>query len=757
MQKITRYSLWLVSLLGTFGTYAQSTGILLDDLAYALEDTTNRREVFSAMQAFHTHTQVGLAVATVYENGSYAASSQGDITQWLGQQTHGITLFITVSEQTKAFQACQMRVSEAVEVLLPLEDREQIQKGLLEFYFRNSPIPSNAYTSGLLAGIAAMEKKILENRANEKEKLPDDVVRITHVDKEFSAGIDNDKLKIEYAIQKEYVGKLKAAKLEVYKNVAKEPCFVKALSIEEAGTYLWDGKLSEKEGDYIAYKDSPFTIKITVSEDEEFEKVGADEEEGWVDKEADEFRLYADFAKKHVGGNRPAWTTYNYYKAIRKDIHDEIKANIGADFRGKYNSNPLAYYATHVEDKVFLGQKIPVHQNFYKVLQSIENDITGAVGNKYTNNKEYLINNGSFKIRFQNSKDIVSEHAYGMAMDIDVPYNPQLYLKPLFLISVLTRKTICREKSSVEEMKQANNSIKSLNLSLNAVENIYKGFEVIDTCISSVNSITIDDMSKMLAEGKEIISEVRKLHQEAIYLSNERHFFSNSSRYTEEQVKQSKQRFYTGITQDCVDLKQRTEALIKSYSIQEISHLMVEGYGKAMLLNQHFPSIFQQLEQDLSSLKKIKEMIEVLDDLILLTSNRKIPSNYNNIANITISLNGQTSDLKPLLDWIELVNIKHTIAFKEVKSYVKLLQWLKNGSVYSFYSNQSLSTNAFFVEVSKVGFFRLSKEFVRFFTQPKYEGNIRWGGFYYRSSKDWMHFELINPNRLNPNFELKTN
>ena len=297
MQKIIGYALWLLGCLGTFGAFAQGSRVPLDDLAYALEDTTNRREVRAAMQQFHANTQVGLAIATVFENGVYAAGGRQNATEWLHQQTHSITIFITLGERSKAFRQCDIRVSEAVEALLPLEDRQQIQTGLLEFYFRSSPIPTNAYTSGLLAGIAAMEKRILENKAAEKEKLPDDVVIITHVDEEFAAGIDDDKLKIEYAIKKEYVGKVKAAKLEVYKDLAKEPCFVTSLDTEEANTYLWDGKLSEKDGDYITYKDSPFTVKITVSEDEEFERAGSDEEETSVHPYVDEFRIYKSMTR----------------------------------------------------------------------------------------------------------------------------------------------------------------------------------------------------------------------------------------------------------------------------------------------------------------------------------------------------------------------------------------------------------------------------------------------------------------------------
>ena len=440
MQKIIRYSLWLTSLLGTFGTYAQSTGILLDDLAYALEDTTNRREVFTAMQAFHTHTQVGLAVATVYENGTYAASSQGDITQWLGQQTHGITLFITVSERTKAFQACQMRVSEAVEFLLPLEDREQIQKGLLEFYFRNSPIPSNAYTSGLLAGIAAMEKKILENKEKgvdtEPEELPS-LVKITDIDEEFSAGIKDyagNKLNVSYAMKKHKTYDLKTAKFEVYDvegnlvyDSEKEE---KRVPIKEEGQFTWDGKMNigAHSGKFIQYENSPFMVKLIASTNAFYEDVFEADTTARVDEDADKWN---DFKFKDAVANKDFWSYEAFKDQGVRTGYDNSLTLIGE------SKHPLDYLNESLVPMYFFEQgPITLNIRFAYVLKLFELS-TKKLG-AYQKYKQLLKGTTfSSKLRMSYLTDnagnrFVSNHGIGFAIDLDAAKNPMIEYKEIY-------------------------------------------------------------------------------------------------------------------------------------------------------------------------------------------------------------------------------------------------------------------------------------------------------------------------------------
>lgn len=41
-------------------------------------------------------------------------------------------------------------------------------------------------------------------------------------------------------------------------------------------------------------------------------------------------------------------------------------------------------------------------------------------------------------MRFQNDVDKISDHSFGMAIDIDADYNPQLHKKELGCISLLS-------------------------------------------------------------------------------------------------------------------------------------------------------------------------------------------------------------------------------------------------------------------------------------------------------------------------------
>ena len=136
---------WLVSL----GAQAQEASWVLNDLAYALESPTNRQEVVLALQQFQENTQVALLVSAEFEQGIYATDARNEAAIWLQEQTHGITVFITLAKDTKAFQKCELQVSDAVEALLPAEDRQQIRTGLMEFLLPQQPHPNRCLHAGI--------------------------------------------------------------------------------------------------------------------------------------------------------------------------------------------------------------------------------------------------------------------------------------------------------------------------------------------------------------------------------------------------------------------------------------------------------------------------------------------------------------------------------------------------------------------------------------------------------------------------------
>ena len=728
MHKIMRCSLWLMGWLGTFGAYAQGNSTLLDDLAYALEDTTNRREVLAAMEQFHAKTEVGLAVAAVFENGLYAPGARQHVTEWLPQQTHGITIFITLAERTKAFRQCELHVSPSVEAWLPPEDRKQIQTGLLEFYFRSSPIPTNAYTSGLRAGIAAMEKKILESKANEKEKLPDDVVTITHVDEDFAAGIDNDKLKIEYAIKKEYVGTLKAAKLEVYKDLAKEPCFITSLDTKEENTYLWDGKLSEKDGDYITYKDSPFAVKITVSEDEEFEKVGMAEEKASVEEFADEWRSYPEIAKR-VAVNRSdkdgkKLTQYQYYLMMRNDIITKV---VGKDFYflDDYNGNPLNYLSKHIVDAKFLNKEVKVHTNYLVVLQEIE-EAMGKPDNdykKYSENEDYSLA-GIFYIRYLNNRNAMSNHSFGMAVDIDPYYNPQRSVPTWMFVHMMTNRNLLFAKLSPNEMQKVNNRYKSANVDHQRISEVLSGLEKIDV-FNDNHPYSIDKIDKLSEAVHNFAVKYEDLCKEIKQARLRLTVLEEGSDQKEKIARRLNTEIPAEINQQkqwLVPIKQNTD---------DLTEIIDEGLDKMFEVKEKFPSEYEYMKNYLGDLRNRISCLEVSFDEIFVQE-------LSNSSLSTCQLPHPTLDTKMItgtLSMVELIYKHNKMGFGSKSTYKKdrfnlFSEWLGNNK------NDLIA-------LSKNGFFRLDPSFVQYFIDHK---KVRWGG-HYNTDIDCMHFELY-PNEF---------
>ncbi len=585
-QSMIIFSLWLVAL----GAQAQETGWVLNDVAYALENPTNREEVALAMQQFQQNTQVALSVSAEFEQGTYATDARQQTAVWLQAQTHGITVFITLAKDTKAFRECKIEVSEAVASLLPAEDQEQIRVGLMEFYFRSSPIPTDAYTRGLLAGIKAMAKGILEGRADEKDKLPSDVVTITHLDQEFAAGIDDDKLKIEYVIKEEYVGTLQAAKLEVYKDLAKEPCFTTALDIKEANTFLWDGKLSEKKDDYITYKDSPFTVKITVSEDEKFEKMGVDERKASVEEFADEWRSYPEMAKfvevnrkDKITGNK--LTKYQYYLTMRPQMYDKLSFRKDALFMEEYNDSPIKYLSENIEDAEFLGRKIKVHKNYLSVLKVIESEMGKPSGDyeKYSKDEKYSM--GGFNIRYLNYRDEMSNHSFGMAIDVDAKYNPQKFAPTWTVVYMVTNHKLLSAKLKPEKMRTVNNLYKSAKIDQEQINNIKTGLEEIDVHNNTydydiVNLQDLDQVvSKSFSECRRLYDEIRQHNLRLLVLADSE---------DDNEKKMINQRLKTKIP-DELDQQKETLSSTKN-NVISLGSMLNDGYESAFKMKERYPS-----------------------------------------------------------------------------------------------------------------------------------------------------------------------
>ena len=411
----------------TFAARAQETVWVLNDLAYALENPDNRTEVVAAMKQFQKNTAVTLSVSAEFERGVYATDARQQATTWLQKQPHGITVFITLSEDTKAFRECTIAVSQAVAALLPAEDQERIRTGLMEFYFRSSPIPTDAYTRGLLAGIAAMEKRILEGKENEaeseQEKLPD-LVEITDIDEEFSAGMvgySGNTLKISYAMKKDETYALKVAKFEVYDvhenlvyNSEKEE---NRVLIKEKGHFTWDGKMNAgtNAGKFIQYEDSPFMVKLIASTNALYENVFEADAISSVDEDVNKWN---NFKFKDAISDKSVWS-YTAFKSLDNHYKRSMKS------LGLERQHPLDYLNESLVSIRFLGQgPISLNIRFAYVLKLLEQSINS---NKRAEYEQYFSDvEFSSTLRMTQLGDGVSSHALGFALDLDAVDNPMI-------------------------------------------------------------------------------------------------------------------------------------------------------------------------------------------------------------------------------------------------------------------------------------------------------------------------------------------
>ena len=739
MHRIMRYSVWLIAWLGAFGAYAQGDRILLDDLAYALEDTTNRREVLAAMQQFHTNTQVGLAIAAVFENSLYAAGARQHLTQWLPQQAHGITFLITLAERAKAFRECELQVSPAVEALLPLEERQQIQTGLLEFYFRSSPIPTDAYTSGLLAGIAAMEKKILENRAKEvdteKKELPT-LVKITDIDEEFSAGIKDysgNMLNVSYAMKKHELYDLKVAKFKVY-NIRDSLVYDSEkdgnrVPIKEEGQFSWDGKMNVGVNDskYIRYSDSPFKVKLMASTNALYEEVFEADTTASVDEDADKWN---DFKFKDAVADKSVWS-YEAFKSLDSQYKKSMKG------LGLEKQHPLEYLNESLVPIKFLEQgPILLNIRFAYVLKLFEQSLDSDKREEY---EQYL--NGvtfSSKLRMTPLGSNVSNHALGFALDLDAVDNPMIVDQHLYhFIAFVTgfdsfynRRE--RTNAFIDELKNAHSTfIDRLRLDtedkitwndlLDAAEKI-DAFERRNDEQKKKNTTPLIYPLSEIANNRPL-DDIAGVHTFIESITN--------GNVTEERI-----------LQDCNESLKSLDAI--ESEINTVRSVISE-YEKGMLREYFVPLEIVSLKEYLdlvdSQITRSRASINSLIEYVNLNDVEQLLQDFVSYLN---NLLEEEQEERLALDESKAGQVKSFYAhitgiyseFKELdselESYKKYLEKIKTQV-----DRAGLVTGK---KLMEKGFFNLRSDLIKDWLAIDYS---YWGGFY-TTNHDFMHIEVIN-------------
>ena len=94
-------------------------------------------------------------------------------------------------------------------------------------------------------------------------------------------------------------------------------------------------------------------------------------------------------------------------------------------------TNALDYLGDKVKKRDFLGNEVMVHDHYWEYLKVLDEKLKA-----YRNNSNYPM--GGFSIRFQRgSNEHISNHAYGMALDVN--WQPKsLFIKRKALLSSIT-------------------------------------------------------------------------------------------------------------------------------------------------------------------------------------------------------------------------------------------------------------------------------------------------------------------------------
>ena len=129
-QSIAAYG-WIMSCLLSIQTFAQQPAVVMNDLAFVIEQDFSRKQVLAAMDQFHTSTQAGLSVTAVFENDLYARPAQTAIAHWIENQEHGVSILLIAKPEIKSFFRCEVQVSPVMPEWLPTKDRQQIQADLI--------------------------------------------------------------------------------------------------------------------------------------------------------------------------------------------------------------------------------------------------------------------------------------------------------------------------------------------------------------------------------------------------------------------------------------------------------------------------------------------------------------------------------------------------------------------------------------------------------------------------------------------------
>jgi hypothetical protein len=305
---------------------------------------------------------------------------------------------------------------------------------------------------------------------NDKDNV--DII-IESADFDFAPGIGQ--MKIDYSFDKKsmeimqkYPDEKTELKIAIANNKGKF-VHMETKAIKEKDTYIWSG-ITEK-GDTINIADGPYNVAITLM-------IG--EEKDWFDSwQTFKDKLYESLRKDSVqqiiiskdtsftidpirvewGKNKDLQRFCNNYE-MYKYLYSIYMTYDGI----KDTGGPLEYLKNNTTTFNFLGKDRKVHKEFALILMKVEEKLKQkgvyeALKEKYSKDKSGMGTLYMREINDPNGKGKISEHGFGMAIDLGIPQNPQILQSNILVQFFIKRATgfDLGVKKSVSEIKNAHN------------------------------------------------------------------------------------------------------------------------------------------------------------------------------------------------------------------------------------------------------------------------------------------------------------
>ncbi|WP_340152579.1 hypothetical protein, partial [uncultured Marivirga sp.] len=558
----------------------------------------------------------------------------------------------------------------------------------------------------------------------EDEEKPELVTIEPITDDQFAAGIDDDKLKINYSIKTTEQYPLQYAKLEIYKNDG-TLVYLNSDSIEirENQIFLWDGQvnqdLEDEEKVFIRSDESPFKIKFIASIDEEFTDKFQAETQGSVNPHVDAFLDNYDVAT-NIEDVAPVsdMDKFEYYIQLAPFLYNEISKNQTDEEIVRNFTNALDYLGDNVKKRDFLGNEVTVHDHYWEYLEVLDEKLKA-----YRNNSNYPM--GGFSIRFQRgSNEHISNHAYGMALDVNWLRNPYLSKEKLYLLQLLTNFKFYQNSSNPNALKDTHDKLIEFGYTELDLDTIKYGFKNLnDNILKDEGFDTL--LLEVLTKFRSASTSFDQLVNLNLNLRNEFHFFDDK---TAEEIAEIEKQLFAELPAQADVLLDAVKSITTTENINKIQNIYLDGYQKAFLLEKHIKEYNSEMITTLDRLSNLFDFEEAISSLKEACARPESDDYTQWITNVDIIqpsnvITAEASD--SIGSFIETRKKEYKAIFGS-NNYSEIINLLSdNGSI----------------NLAKNGFMLMSTEFVNEFLYTG-EENIGWGGSW-ETKKDFMHLEYI--------------